>query len=248
MRVKNKVFVVTGGGNGVGRELVLQLLLRGARVAAVDIDRGALKETAACAQGSKERLSLHTLNIADRKAVEAFPEQVNLAHGQVDGIINNAGVIHSFTDVGDMAYDSIARVMDINFGGTLYMVKAFLPHLAIRPEACITNISSMGAFFPVPGQAIYGASKAGVKLLTESLRFELGKSNISVMAVFPGGISSNILDNSGVKASARMERLRKIFKLLTPNKAARMIIRGIEKNKHRLTIGIDSTLTDFFAE
>ncbi|OMF28233.1 SDR family NAD(P)-dependent oxidoreductase [Paenibacillus sp. FSL H8-0259] len=115
-------------------------------------------------------------------------------HGKVDGIINNAGIIHPFLKVNELEYDKIKLVMDINFYGTLYMVKSFLPYLLKRPVVHIANVSSMGGFLPVPGQTIYGASKAAVKLLTEGLRAELKDTNVKVTLVFPGGVSTNNYD------------------------------------------------------
>jgi NAD(P)-dependent dehydrogenase (short-subunit alcohol dehydrogenase family) len=246
MKVKDKVFVVTGGGNGVGRELVLGLLSRGARVAAVDINGQALEETARLSGDNRAALSVHIVNVADRAAVEALPAEVIAAHGTVDGIINNAGIVHPFMTVNEMGYDMIQRVMDVNFGGMLAMTKAFLPHLLARPEAHITNVSSMGALFAVPGQTIYGASKAAAKLLTEGLRAELKGTGVRVTAVFPGGIGTDILGHSGVGVTQRMRRVQKVFKLLSPQKAAKRIINGIEHHRQRLTLGVDSTLTDMF--
>ncbi|HWQ58771.1 MAG TPA: SDR family NAD(P)-dependent oxidoreductase, partial [Clostridia bacterium] len=169
MKIGDRVFVVTGGGNGVGRELVLQLLSCGARAAAVDIDEKGLEETARRAGKDRDRLSAHLVNIADAEAVQSLPGQVIALHGRIDGVINNAGIVHPFAEVNDIGYDTIRRVMDVNFGGTLNMTKAFLPRLLARPEASIVNVSSMGALFSVPGQGVYGASKAAVKLITESL-------------------------------------------------------------------------------
>ena len=93
MKTQNKIIVVTGGGNGIGRELVLHLLNKGARVAALDISEAGLKETAELAGDKKDKLSLHVVNITDRAAVEALPEQVIAKHGAVDGVINVAGII-----------------------------------------------------------------------------------------------------------------------------------------------------------
>ena len=206
MKVQNKVIVVTGGGNGIGRELVLNLLSRGARVAAVDIDESGLQETARLAEDKKDKLSMHIVNITDRDAVAALPEQVIAQHGAVDGVINNAGIIQPFVRVQELGYDAIERVMNVNFYGTLYMTKAFLPHLLKRPEAHIVNLSSMGGFLPVPGQSLYGASKAAVKLLTEALNSELKTTNVGVTVVFPGAIGTNIAVNSGVANTLRVEK------------------------------------------
>ena len=80
----------------------------------------------------------------------------------------------------------LAKVMAVNFWGVVHTTKAFLPTLTARPEACLVNVSSMGAFAPVPGQTIYGASKAAVTLLTEGLYAELRESGVAVTVVFPG--------------------------------------------------------------
>ena len=77
-----------------------------------------------------------------------------------------------------MEHDDIERVLNYNFYGQIYMTKAFLPYLLERPEAHIVNVSSMGGFFPVPGQILYGASKAAVKLFTEGLYAELIETNV----------------------------------------------------------------------
>ena len=205
MNVQNKVFLVTGGANGMGRELVLSLLSKGARVAAVDIDETALQETIDLSGSQRDRLSTHIVDITNRDAVAALPEQIIAEHGAIDGIINNAGIIQPFIRVKDLDYAAIERVMRINFYGTLYMTKEFLPHLLKRPAAHIINISSMGGFLPVPGQTIYGASKAAVKLFTEGLHSELLDTNVNVTIVFPGAIGTNIAKNSGVEQSLNPE-------------------------------------------
>lgn len=244
MKVQNKVVVVTGGGNGLGRELVLALLSKGASVAAVDIHTAALEETQQLAGAKRDRLATYTVNITDRAMVDALPEQVISRFGTVDGIINNAGVIQPFVRLKDLDYAAIDRVMNVNLFGTLYMTKAFLPHLLARPEAHITNISSMGGFLPVPGQTMYGASKAAVKLLTEGLSSELVGTNVRVTVVFPGAIGTNIAVNSGVMDLEKMKGLEAPSNMLAPGKAARIILDGIERNHYRILVGSDARLMD----
>ncbi len=245
MLVKDKVIVVTGGGNGVGRELVLQLLAKSASVAAVDINEAFLAETVKLAGDLASRLSTHVLNITDQKTVAALPEKIIARHGQVDGIINNAGIIQPFVKLNDLQYEAIERVMNVNFYGALYMVKAFLPHLLLRPVAHITNISSMGGFLPVPGQTIYGASKAAVKLMTEGLYAELLSTNVRVTVVFPGALSTNISGNSGLKVDPSMVE-KTTIKMMAPREAARIIIDAIEKDLYNVKVGQDSKMMDFF--
>lgn len=236
MKIDGKVWVVTGAGSGMGRELVVQLTRRGARVAAVDLHPGALEETAAIA-ASPGRVSTHVLDITDRPGVEALPAAVVEAHGTVDGLLNNAGIIQPFLGVADLDDASIARVMDVNFTGTLLLVRAFLPLLLARPEAHIANVSSMGGFFPFPGQTVYGASKAAVKLLTEGLYAELLDTPVRVSVIMPGAIDTSITANSGVEQPGVEEGSAR---MTSAEKAAATMIAGIEKDRLHIYVGPDA--------
>jgi len=237
MQIKNKIFVVTGAGSGIGRELVLGLLEKGAKVVALDIREESLQELKKEASAKSSDLSTHVLDISDKVAVENLSKEI----GSVDGIINNAGIIQPFVRVNDLSYEAIDKVMNINFYGTLYMVKAFLPTLLKRPEALIVNVSSMGGFLPVPGQSVYGASKAAVKLLTEGLYAELIDTNVKVTVVFPGATKTNITENSGVSGPKQAESSSKkqSFPMSSAKEAAETIIRGIERDMPQVFIGKD---------
>ena len=248
MQIENKVFVVTGGGNGMGREVVLGLLARKARVAAVDLNQAGLDETAALA-GAGDRLTTHAVNVSDRKAVLALPAEVKKAHGQVDGLLNVAGIIQPFVKIAELDFEVIERVMNVNFWGVVNMSKAFLPDLLARPQSALLNVSSMGGFLPVPGQAAYGASKAAVKLFTEALYAESQGTSLAVTVVFPGGVGTNITKNSGVDTS-KMEAAMtgaKMPKTVTPADAGRQIIEGLEKGAFRVRIGSDAKFMDRFS-
>lgn len=244
MQVAGKTIAVTGGGNGIGRELVLNLLARGARVAALDISEAGLAETAALAGDKSDRLSTHVSNITDREAVEALPAAIIEKHGQIDGLINCAGIIQPFVKVNELGYDAVERVMNVNFWGVMHTTKTFLPHLLKRPAAHIVNISSMGGFLPVPGQSVYGASKAAVKLLTEALHSELTDTPVRVTVVFPGAIATNISQNSGLEARSADDGDRPKFKMMMPADAARVIIDAMEKDAFRVCVGSDSKMMD----
>jgi short-subunit dehydrogenase len=246
MELKNKVFVVTGGGNGIGRQLVLDLVRKGSRVAAVDIDGTGLQETLRLTGNGKANISTHVVNITDLQSVEALPEQVIKAHGNVDALINNAGIIQPFVKVLNLTYPQIDKVMGVNFYGLLYMTKTFLPYLLKRPEAHIVNLSSMGGFLPVPGQTIYGASKAAVMLFTEGLNSELLDTHVHVTIVFPGAVKTNITVNSGVMTLEQQSQqdLGKM-KMTSPEDASQMILSGIQANQYRVLVGSDAKLMDF---
>ncbi len=245
MQVNEKVFVVTGGGNGIGRAVVLNLLAKGAKVVAVDINSDALKDTQHLAVTFGNQLRVYTANISVREEVERIPQFTLDEFGYVDGIVNVAGIIQPFVTVNDMEYDRIERVFNVNFYGTLYMCKAFIPHLLQRTDAHILNVSSMGGFVPVPGQTIYGASKAAVKLLTEGLKSELMDTNIGVSVVFPGGVATEITKNSGVETSFSADVDTSRIKVLTPQEAADIIVNAIENNLYHVYAGSDSKMLNF---
>lgn len=242
MKVLGKVMVVTGGGSGIGRALVLELLHRGARVAATDIREESLAETAELA-ADDDRLMTTTADVTDRTVVEGLPGKVIERFGQVDGYISNAGIIQPFVRLNDLDYDAIERVINVNLYGTIYMAKAFLPALLERPEAHVANVSSMGGFLPVPGQTVYGAAKAGVKLLTEGLYAELLETDVAVSVIMPGAVATSITENSGVAAPVdEAAAAESNFPTTSAENAATIILDGIEADDLHIYVGRDARL------
>lgn len=247
MKLHEKVVVVTGGGNGIGRQLVLEALRRGARVGAVDIRREALDETTELADVG-DRLATYVVDVTDREAAGELPAQVAADLGETDGLINNAGIIQPFVKLNDLDFDVIERVMNVNFYGTVNMVKAFLPGLLTRPVAHLANVSSMGGFLPVPGQTFYGASKAAVKLMTEGLYAELLETKVGVSVVMPGAIGTEITKNSGIEMPAmEMDPEEAARRTTAPDEAARIILDGIEDDQLHIYVGRDSLMMNIFS-
>lgn len=243
MRVAGKVIVVTGAGSGMGRELTLELIRRGAMVAAVDLRPESLDETRDLAEDLGGNIATYAMDITDAKAVAALPKKVEKDLGPADGLINNAGIIQKFVKVNELELEDAMRVMKVNFDGPLMLIKAFLPGLLTRPEAHLLNVSSMGAYAPVPGQSVYGASKAAIKLLTEGLRSELKGTSVGTTLVFPGAIATNIAQNSGMEIPANMEDAPQ-QKTTPADQAAREMVDAIESGNPRITIGPDAKFMD----
>ncbi len=243
MRANNKTILVTGGGSGMGRELVLALLKKGAKVVAIDINKDSLEETVRIAGDYSINVIPFVLDITNKSAVEGTVKEI-LDQLPIDGLINNAGIIQPFAAVNDLDDKTTERVMNVNFWGTYNLTKTLLPHLLIRPEAHIVNVSSMGGFIPFPTQTIYGASKAAVKILTEGLYAELKNTAVKVTVVHPGAIMTNITQNSGLGGPKVENEETNSNMALSPSKAAQIIIRAMEKNKFRATVGKDAWFLD----
>jgi short-subunit dehydrogenase len=243
MNLNGKVVVVTGAGSGMGRELTFQLVAKGAKVAAIDMRLETLLETKNLSMGVIGQVETFNVDITNADSVASLPAKISAILGEVDVLINNAGIIQPFVRINELTLDQADRVMDVNFRGTLLMVKAFLPGLLTRPIAHILNVSSMGAYAPVPGQSVYGASKAAVKLFTEGLRSELLPSHVGVTIVFPGAIATNIAANSGMSQMNADTSQQNITMTPAPIAAAAMI-QAIERGKPRLVIGRDAKTLD----
>ena len=241
MKVNGKVIAVTGGGDGIGRQVVLELLRRGARVVAVDIRQDALDATVDLA-GAGDRLTTAVVDVTDRDAVAALPGQIEDDHGAVDGVINVAGIIQPFVRLAELEWEAIERVVDVNLWGTLHVVKAFLPHLQQRPAAHVVTVSSMGGFLPVPGQAVYGATKAAVRLMTEALYAETMGTPVEVSVVFPGAVSTDITSNSGVDVPGGATEGSSRMPTTSPEDAASIILDGMEEGDLHIYVGKDAKL------
>ncbi len=250
MNLTDKVIVVTGAGSGIGRELALQLIAKGAIVAGADYNEQALLETkellAQQNSDNKSRFSCHVVDISNNEQVEKAAQSVVDQHGQVDGIINNAGIIQPFSHVENLAVEHMQRIFNVNWWGVVYMTQAFLPALKKSAQGRIVNISSMGGYMPFPGQVIYGASKAAVKLMTEGLMVELADTNVGVSVVYPGAVQTNITNNAPDMSDKAKQAAQQDEKKVgvTAQAAAQAIIKGIEKDKPRILVGSDCKVID----
>lgn len=242
MKVQGKTFVVTGAGNGIGREVAVQLIQRGGKVAGLDLSQEGLDKTSSKV-GTKDFVG-YTVDISKLSDVTKAKDEIIKRFGSVDGLINVAGIIQPFVRVNELTFDQITKVMNVNFYGLLYVTKTFLPELISRPEAHLANVSSMGGFVPVPGQSIYGASKAAVKLLTEGLHSELQGTGVGVTTIFPGAVATEIVVNSGVMTQDQMKQMAAKSgperKTTSVQVAAQAIIEGVEKKKYHVLIGPDA--------
>jgi NAD(P)-dependent dehydrogenase (short-subunit alcohol dehydrogenase family) len=245
----NQVAVITGAASGMGRSLSLQLAAEGARLAISDVDVTGLAETARRARLIGATVHEQRLDVANREAVTAYAATVMAEYGVVNLVINNAGIALS-GDVEDMAFGDVERIMDVDFWGVVNGTMAFLPHLIASGDGRLVNISSLFGLVAMPGQSAYNAAKFAVRGFTEALRQEMliNGHAVTVTCVHPGGIKTNIVNNSTAVGGRDVGALAELFdaKLArtTSEKAADVILRGARKGKARVLIGGDAKALD----
>ena len=248
---QDRVIAITGAGSGIGRALALNLARRGAKLALADMDAAGLAETKSLLGNMPA--STTTLDVTDTAALTAWIDGAAAEFGKLDGIVNNAGlsVVAPFEQTPRADFD---RVMAVNFGGVVEGCRAALPHLRKSDTAWLVNISSVFGMMGYPTQSAYNASKFAVRGLTEALYLELGQTDpqIAVIRVHPGGIKTNVARNakqiahmpgqvSAIDSAADFEKAAKT----TPEQAAEVIVRGMERRQHRVLIGPDARFIDW---
>ena len=201
-----KLAVVTGGGTGMGRELVVQLAAAGAAVATCDVNVDALATTRelALAAGSGP-ITTHECNVADPEQVDRFRDEVVQEHGRdhIHLLFNNAGIGGGGSFVND---DRAVweRTFSVCWGGVYNGARAFMPLLVAAPEAVIVNTSSVNGFWaslgPETPHTAYSSAKFAVKGFTEALQVDLRVSapHVRAVLVMPGHVGTDIVSNSAV--------------------------------------------------
>jgi len=252
--LNGKVAVVTGAGSGMGKELAIQLAAKGAKVALNDWNGDNLQATLTIVKKNGGTAIAKRYDVSNREAVYAFKDEVLNTFGQVDIVINNAGIALPSYNVEDVPYDEFEKLININFWGVVYGTKAYLPHLQTRPEAAIANTSSVFGIMGFPTQGPYCAAKFAVKGFTESLRMELAaqESKVRTLSIHPGRIFTDIVRNvehkPGTVTEEEKAEMAKQFDEggdgTTAADAAKQIIQSIQKEKPRLLIGKDARFID----
>ena len=202
---EGKRAVVTGGGSGMGRELVVQLAAAGCSVATCDVNPAALAETVGKAEAgapSGTRVTSHVCDVSDESQVLAFHDEVVGAHGNIlELLFNNAGIGGGGSFVADSREDW-ERTFAVDFFGVYYCTRAFLQNLIAASEAVLVNTSSVNGFWASIGPGIphtaYSTAKFAVKGLSESLieDFRVNAPHVRVAVVMPGHIGTDIVANS----------------------------------------------------
>ena len=252
MNVDDKVVVVTGGGNGIGRHLVFELLRRGAKVAAVDIRQESLEETAAMvrtgalgpvAPGAEDRLGLVVADVTDRASCDALPGRVEGALGPADCLINNAGIIQPFVRFNDLEFSDIDRVIRVNLYGPLQLIEGVPARSAGTTGGPHRQRVEHGRLPAGAGSNRLRRDQGGDQVAERGFHAELAETNVGVTVIMPGGVSTEITTNSGVESPIDPEEAENSrIPTTSPSDAATAIVDGIEHDRLYVYIGVDSKL------
>lgn len=230
---RNKVVVITGGTDGIGRALIDALIPLGAKVATCGRNYDKLYSL----QMQYSNVILHAMvcDVSNEKECERFIDSTVKEFGGIDILINNAGISMRAL-VKDLEVDVIRKVMDVNFFGSVYCTKLALPYI-IERQGSIVGVSSIAGYRGLPGRSGYSASKFALQGWLESLRTELLESNVHVMWVCPGFTTSNIRHAAlNKQGQPHGESAMDEGKMMPAPEVASRILDAIEKRKRTLVM------------
>jgi NAD(P)-dependent dehydrogenase (short-subunit alcohol dehydrogenase family) len=195
-RFEDRVVLLTGASNGIGKAVAQRLASEGAQLLCLDINQEQLEESTSEIDPSRKQVIPRKCNVSNVDEVKDAVADCIQQFGKMDVLINVAGVIKLdfITRIDDETWQ---RIMDVNLSGTFYLCRECLPHLE-ESKGNIVNISSTSALRGLPYGAAYGASKGGVSALTKAIAVEYAKKGVRANTVCPGSIMTNMQKDSGL--------------------------------------------------
>ena len=238
LNLNNKVAVITGGANGLGKALAKELFSQGSNLALIDIDETALQKLKSELRSKSQKITTHFCDISSENFIIKVRDEILIEHGRIDILINNAAGSRS------MIFDEIAlldflNIINVNFLGTVYCTKHFLSDLKKQADSRIVNIVSTFALLGFPGKSAYASSKSAIMGFTNSLRTELYNSSIKVCLVIPPPLSTNIVKSGKHMNDADRKKEESYLNKngMPLDKAAQKIISKVKAGKYRIVIG-----------
>ena len=245
--LKGKHVAITGVGSGIGHELAIAFANEGCNLSINDIDGIRLDTLVAECKKINSDIQIYqeAFDVSVQDDMKRWAAASIDSLGQIDIVINNAGVALGMVRIEDLSKEHFDWVMGINFWGMVYGTQAFLPHLRSRPESAIVNISSLFGLVGIAYQGAYCTSKFAIRGFRETLRMEMLKDapHLIIHTVHPGGVATNIANDSrridkndafGDPAEANK------MLVLPPSRAAEIIIDHVKRKKSRVIVGTDA--------
>lgn len=192
-RLSGKTIIVTGGGQGIGAAVAEAVVAHGGRVILVDIDESRAHAASARLEGKGAAAEATVLDVRDAAAFATLAERVLARHGQIDGLVNNAGINVKYEPLA-MPLEEWDRCLDVNLRGAWNGCRAVLPAMIARKAGSIVNMASVHGHQIIPGSFPYPVSKSGLLGLTRALGVEYAPQGVRVNSISPGYVETALVD------------------------------------------------------
>lgn len=212
MRLQDKVAIITGGANGIGKAACELFLKQGAKVVIADFDEISGKSLEKDFLDQGKDVIFIQVDVANQESVKNMVEQVLAKYEKIDILINNAGITRDAMLV-KMTEQDFDRVLDVNLKGVFNCTQAIVPHMVERRYGKIINTSSVSGVYGNVGQTNYAATKAAVVGMTKTWAKELGRKGINVNAVAPGFTKTAMVEKMPEKVIQHMESIVSLQRL-----------------------------------
>jgi NAD(P)-dependent dehydrogenase (short-subunit alcohol dehydrogenase family) len=227
----DKIAIVTGGASGIGRALCEELGVRGSTVVVADIVSESARSVAEAIRRTGGRASAATVDVSDAEGVGRLIDDVVADHQRLDYLFNNAGT-SVVGDARDLGLDHWRRVMNVNLWGAIHGTTAAYTVMVAQGDGHIVNTASLAGLVPSPISIPYSTTKHALVGLSLSLRAQAADLGIRVSVVCPGFVRSGFFEDVVVLNAPRRDIVAKIpFPLMDTSRAAREILRGVERNR-----------------
>ncbi|MGV3487083.1 MAG: 3-oxoacyl-ACP reductase FabG [Tuberibacillus sp.] len=220
MRLKDKTAVITGSGNGIGRETAITFAREGAKVVVSDFDEKAGIETVNQIQEEGGSAFFQTVDVTNSESVKALMKAAKDVYGSLDILINNAGITSDGFLV-KLTEEDWQRVINVNLTGVFYCTQAAVPYMIEQGKGKIISASSISGVYGNVGQTNYAATKAGVVGMTKTWAKELGRKGINVNAVAPGFVETGMVAKVPDKVIEKMKTNIPLGRLGKPSDIAK---------------------------
>jgi NAD(P)-dependent dehydrogenase (short-subunit alcohol dehydrogenase family) len=230
------VAIITGGAGGIGKALAEEMGARGCYLVLADINSELLEKTAAELRASGAQLDAKTVDVRDAAQVQALVDAAHQKLGRIDYVFNNAGV-NVCAEIRDTTLEDWNRLIDVNLRGVIHGVHAAYPIMCEQGFGHIINTASAAGLIPAAAEGAYAATKHAVVGLSSTLRIEAASFGVKVSVVCPGLVDTPILDSTSyVKLDPKALRKISPGKPVPPRKAAKQILRGVERNRFYIVL------------
>jgi 3-oxoacyl-[acyl-carrier protein] reductase len=232
MRFPDKIVVMTGAAGGIGRAAGAAFAKEGASLVLTDIRADALAETASLLGGESRRVSIFVHDVTRPESWEALVGKVLEDRGRIDVLVNIAGVVEPGA-VGELALGKIERQVSVNLLGTIFGCRAVVPVMKRQRSGKIVNIASLGGIVPMPGEAVYSATKFGIRGYSLSLAAELQGTPVGLTVVCPDSVDTSQLAYELLHDDAVMSFVNRP---LPPDVVARGIVRAARTTRREVIV------------